>query len=149
MKFTTAFTSLVALPALALGLTASFDTVYDNANGDLTTVSCSDGQNGIITRFGFTKFSQLPSFPNIGGAPAVGGFNSAGCGTCWELSFTTAQGATNRLNVTAIDVSSPTSFNIALAALNTLTNNQAQQLGRVNITSRQVPSTGCGLPIGQ
>ncbi|TFK34876.1 immunomodulatory protein [Crucibulum laeve] len=144
MKFSAILTSIAALPFVAHAITVSFDQVYDNAAGSLTTVACSDGSNGLINR-GFNKFSDLPSFPNIGGAPAITGFNSAACGTCWELTFTNAQGAKKSVNVTAIDVASPTSFNIALTSMNTLTNGQAVALGRVNVTTRQVPASGCGL----
>ena len=81
----------------------------------------------------------MPNFPNIGGAPAVGGFNSPACGTCWNLTFNDVT-----ISVTALDVGSK-GFNIALAAMNALTNNQATFLGRVNATAVEVPSSVCGL----
>jgi len=30
--------------------TVSYDPVYDNKSGDMTTVACSDGTNGMITK---------------------------------------------------------------------------------------------------
>ena len=33
-------------------VSVSFDPVYDNQSGSMDTVACSDGQNGLITRFG-------------------------------------------------------------------------------------------------
>ncbi|KAH9483667.1 Allergen Asp f 15 homolg [Psilocybe cubensis] len=138
-----AIVSLVLVPAIVQGLTTSFDTVYDNAAASLATVACSDGPNGLLTR-GFTTFGSLPHFPNIGGAPAVTGHGSSACGTCWQLAFKNSSGITNTINIIAIDVATP-NFNIALGAMNKLTNNQAQQLGRVSITATEVAASACGL----
>ncbi|KAI0696577.1 Cerato-platanin-domain-containing protein [Cerioporus squamosus] len=135
MKFAALAISLFALPSAfaqtATNVSVSFDQTYDNPGGSLTTVACSDGPNGLITK-GFSNFTSLPGFPNIGGAFAIGGFNSANCGTCWALTF---NGTT--INVLAIDTAS-NGFNIALAAMNKLTNNQAEFLGRVNATARMI-----------
>ncbi|KAL1947200.1 hypothetical protein VTO73DRAFT_14161 [Trametes versicolor] len=139
MQFTSLLAALVAVPAV-LGATTSvsFDPVFDNAANSLDIVACSDGTNGLLTK-GFTTFGSLPSFPNIGGAPAVGGFNSAACGTCWQLTFNGTS-----INVLAIDVG-PKGFNIAQEALDTLTHGNAVQLGRINATTKQVAASACGL----
>ncbi|KAI0628791.1 Cerato-platanin [Trametes polyzona] len=142
MKFAPLTAALVAAPAV-LGATTltsvSFDQTFDNASNSLDIVACSNGPNGLETK-GFTTFGSLPSFPNIGGAPAVTGFNSPACGTCWELTFNGTS-----INVLAIDVGSK-GFNIALEALNTLTHGNAIQLGRINANATQVNGTACGLP---
>ena len=141
MQFTS-FTALIltftALVSSALAVTVSYDQTYDNSSGDLHTVACSDGPNGMLTK-GFTTFGSLPHFPNIGGAAAVAGWNSASCGTCWKLTYNGRS-----INVLAID---PTDagFNIALEAMNTLTNNQAVFLGRVDAQATQVDASHCGL----
>ncbi|PPQ92244.1 hypothetical protein CVT25_008926 [Psilocybe cyanescens] len=142
MKFS-AILSLAVFPAIAYALTTSYDTTYDNASQSLATVACSDGPNGLLTR-GFTTFSSLPHFPNIGGVPAIQGWNSPSCGTCWKLSYTDGSGVTRSVNILGVDVA-VTNFNIGLNAMNTLTGNQAQFLGRVPITATQVPSSVCGL----
>lgn len=140
MKFTSIFTYVTLLVApLATAVTVSYDETYDNAGGSLTTVACSDGPNGLITRLKVQTFGKLPNFPNIGGASAVGGWNSAQCGTCWELSYNG-----RKINVLAVD-HTDAGFNIALKAMNTLTNGQAVQLGRIDATVRQVSSSVCGL----
>ncbi|KAJ3514178.1 hypothetical protein NLJ89_g2517 [Agrocybe chaxingu] len=46
--------------------------------------------------------------------------------------------------ITAIDVAIP-NYNIALSAMNELTNNQAVQFGIVPVTAAQVPASACGL----
>lgn len=138
MKSCLIFTSLVGLfTSIHAQLTASYDTQYDNATQSLRTVACSDGPNGLITR-GFTTFGSLPSFPFIGGTPAVTGYNSPGCGTCWELTYNSTS-----INILAIDVASY--YNIAFEAMNKLTNNQAERLGRVPVTAVSVAPSYCGL----
>ena len=136
MKLSITLSSLT-LCAVALADTVSFDTAYDQASQSLATVSCSDGANGLLTK-GFTTFGSLPSFPFIGGAAAVAGFNSAACGTCWSLTF---KGTT--INVLAIDHS--TGFNIAEEAMNNLTNGNAVAFGRIDATAQQVNASLCGL----
>ncbi|KAI0352772.1 Cerato-platanin [Trametes cingulata] len=141
MQFTS-FTALVltftALVSSAFAVTVSYDQTYDNANGDLHTVACSDGPNGMLSK-GFSTFGSLPHFPNIGGAAAVGGWGSANCGTCWKLTY---QGRS--INVLAID-HTDAGFNIALEAMNVLTNNQGEFLGRIDAQATQVPASQCGL----
>lgn len=43
-------TALSALSAPSVITTVSFDEVYDNSDGSLTTVACSDGFNGLLTK---------------------------------------------------------------------------------------------------
>ena len=77
------FTSTIALLASLLAVNASrvaWDSVYDNAGGSLSVVSCSDGPNGLLTK-GYNVFKDLPTFPNIGAASAVAGWNSPNCGS--------------------------------------------------------------------
>ncbi|KAF8206508.1 immunomodulatory protein [Mycena galopus ATCC 62051] len=143
MKFS-AFASFFAFAAVALGQTTStvaFDETYDNASESLDVVACSDGVNGLETK-GFTTFGSLPKFPFIGAAGAVAGFNSPNCGTCWQLTYA---GTGNTINVLAIDHAGAGTFNIALEAMNTLTNGNAVEFGRVTVTSKQVAASVCGL----
>ena len=87
---------------------------------------------------GYTTFGTLPGFPNIGGAFAVGGWGSAACGTCWELTYNGKS-----INILAMDHADAGTFNIALAAMNELTNNQAEFLGRVTVSYAQVATSQC------
>jgi len=137
--------SLLVAPLGAVADTVAFDQTYDNGANSMDIVACSDGLNGLITRFGFKKFSDIPRFPLIGAAGAVAGFNSTNCGTCWQLTFTNGSGAKKTIDILAIDHAGAGTFNIALAAMNTLTGNQAEQLGRVNVVSTQVAASVCGL----
>ncbi|KAF8519902.1 Cerato-platanin [Hysterangium stoloniferum] len=139
MKLTTTLPALFVFVTSALAattVTVSFDDSYDKETGSLSTVACSDGSNGLLKRF--PTFKDLPTYPNIGGAEAIAGFNSPNCGTCWALTF---NGTT--INVLAID-HTLTGFNIAEAAINTLTDDQAS-LGKINAESTQVAASVCGL----
>lgn len=61
------------------------------------------------------------------------------CGSCFELTYNGVS-----INVLAIDHAA-SGFNIAEAAMNALTNNQAVALGRVTATAVQVDVSACGL----
>ncbi|PCH38580.1 Cerato-platanin [Wolfiporia cocos MD-104 SS10] len=132
--------ALVCAPSVLSQTTVSvsYDEAYDNSAASLDTVSCSDGVYGLES-YGYTTFGSLPDFPYIGGAVAVSGWGSAECGTCWNLTY-----GEYTISVLAIDHASP-GFNIALEAMNVLTNNQATFLGRVNATATQVDASVCGL----
>lgn len=117
----------------------SYDPGYDQASRSLTAVACSDGKNGLITRYGWQTQGNIPKFPNIGGAQAIAGWNSASCGTCWKLTY-----KGKSINVLAIDHAAA-GFNIALNAMNTLTNGQAVKLGRVDATATQIAVSNCGV----
>ena len=140
MQFKTLALALLAAASTSLAATVSvsYDETYDNASASLTSVACSDGTNGLITK-GFSSFGSLPQFPNIGGASAIAGWNDAACGTCWTLTYNGRS-----INVLAIDHAG-SGFNVALAAMNTLTNNQAAALGRINAEATQVAASVCGL----
>ncbi|OBZ75985.1 Allergen Asp f 15 [Grifola frondosa] len=142
MQFKTLLFSTVALflsTAFAqTTVSVSYDQTYDTASTSLAEVACSDGPNGLLSK-GFTTFGSLPDFPFIGGAQAVAGFDSPNCGTCWTLSFNG-----NSIHVLAIDTTA-NGFNIALEAMNVLTDNQGVFLGRVNATAEQTTAATCGL----
>ncbi|EPQ58758.1 hypothetical protein GLOTRDRAFT_9070, partial [Gloeophyllum trabeum ATCC 11539] len=137
--FTVALLSLAAsaLP-LALGVKVSYDPVYDNADQSLDTVACSDGPNGLETLH-YTTFGSLPGFPYIGGTDKVEGWNSAQCGTCWQLQYNGKY-----MNIVAVDHADE-GFNISEEAMNELTGGQAEQLGEVDVTVTQVDKAFCWL----
>jgi hypothetical protein len=119
--------------------TVSYDTGYDDASRPLTSVACSDGKNGLITKYGWHTQGQIPRFPNIGGAAAVAGWNSPECGGCWKLEY-----KGKSINVLAIDHAA-SGFNIGKKAMDTLTGGKAAQLGRVDVQATKVAGKNCGL----
>lgn len=123
-------------------ISVSYDERYDQGTSSLTTVSCSDGTNGLITQ-GYSNFESLPNFPLIGGAPTVEGWNSPNCGKCYQLHYQNGK-VDKTINVLAVD-SAVGSFNLGLQALNQLTGGNAQQLGRVDATYTEVEASQCGI----
>jgi len=138
MQLSTSLLSLLAICSLTAAITVSYDTGYDDGSRSLSVVSCSDGANGLLTK-GYTTQSSLPSFPFIGGASVIAGWNSASCGTCWQLSY-----GGNTVTVLAID-HAEAGFNIAQEAMDQLTGGQAVQLGRIDAGYTQVDASACGL----
>ncbi|RHZ71980.1 hypothetical protein CDV55_108884 [Aspergillus turcosus] len=152
MKFTTPIsllslflTSALAVPtpetnaAAATSVSVSYDQIYDNAGQSMSTVSCSDGIYGLMTKW--PTFGSVPGFPRIGGAPTIPGWNSPNCGKCYKLHYA-AGNIDNTIYITAIDAA-PGGFNIGLQAMNQLTNGLATQLGRVEATYEEADPSLC------
>jgi hypothetical protein len=138
MKLISIITPLVTLFAVASAFDIRYDTVYDNAQGSLSTVACSNGENGLLTK-GYTTFGSLPSYPNITAAQAIAGWNSPACGSCWQITYGKVS-----VNVIAIDHAAD-GFVLSLAAMNTLTGGNAVQLGIVDAQATQIDPQNCGL----
>merc|ERR1712061_702272 len=76
--------SLVLALVLRKSLLVAADTAYGtyhiyDAKDSLTTVSCSDGTNGLMTRWGYQTLE--PMFPYVSAMAGVT-WNSPSCGTC-------------------------------------------------------------------
>lgn len=117
----------------------SYDRGYDEPGRSLTKVSCSDGVNGLMTRFHWDTQDDIPIFPFIGGAQAVSGWNSTECGSCWQIEY---QGT--KITVMAID-HADNGFNIGFRAMDRLTNGQASQAGAVEAVASRVDNKACGI----
>ncbi|KAN0137863.1 protein SnodProt1 [Lactarius tabidus] len=137
MKFTSIIISLAALFSVASADVVRYNTFYDNPGTSLNNVACSNGKNGLVTKY--PTFGKLPSFPAVGGVFAVKGWNSPECGSCWKLTY-----KGKSIYVTAIDTISD-GFDISLKAMNLLTNNQAQKLDSIDAQATQVAASFCGL----
>ena len=138
MKLSATVISLVASFSIVSAVRVGYDTVYDNPNNSLSTVACSDGSNGMLTK-GYTTYSSLPSFPNIGAAQAVAGWNCPACGSCWQILY---EGES--IYFTAID-HADNGFVLSSEAMDTLTKGQAQNLGVIDANATQVAESSCGL----
>ena len=110
---------------------------YDNKNGSLNSVACSNGANGLAGRF--ATFGDIPSFPFIGGAFDVV-WNSPNCGACWSLT-NTATGVS--ISITAVDTAG-SGFNIAQEAFVVLNGGQIGQ-GVADVVATKVSPSVCGL----
>ena len=118
-------------------LRATFDATYDNKNGSLNSVACSNGANGLVARF--PTFGDVPTFPFIGGAFDVV-WNSPNCGGCWSL---TNPATSVSINFTAVDAAG-VGFNIAQEAFVRLNGGEIGQ-GVIDVVASKVSPSVCGL----
>jgi hypothetical protein len=93
MQFSTITAAILSSAVLASpGVkadTLKYNRDYDYAqNTELTSFSCSDGANGLITRYGVNNLQRLQTKlqPNtyIGASPAVAKWNDPNCGKCFR-----------------------------------------------------------------
>jgi hypothetical protein len=96
-------------------LKATYDQTFDNPSGSLNNVACSNGQNGLASKY--PTFGDLPNFPYIGGAFDIV-WNSPNCGSCWAI---TNQANGQMIYITAIDTAGQ-GFNLAKEAFDKLNN---------------------------
>ncbi|KAF8471657.1 Cerato-platanin [Russula ochroleuca] len=137
MKLIPFIIALTAVFTSASSVLVKYDPVYDNGAASMDIVACSDGKNGLETK-GYKTFGSLPSFPNIGAAYAVEGYNSTSCGSCWMLSY-----FNNTSYVTAID-HADNGFVISETALRNLGGQQAVDAGMIDASATQVHRRYCG-----
>ncbi|CAK3769593.1 Hypothetical predicted protein [Lecanosticta acicola] len=138
MKFTGA-TLLAAAAGLATATTVKYDPTYDTAGNSLTSVACSDGANGLITKYQWQTFGQVAGFPYIGSSSDIAGWNSASCGQCYEVAYNG-----NTIHMLAIDHAGD-GLVMSTTAMNALTGGNAVQFGTVDATVTKVASSACGL----
>ena len=60
----------------SLGTRVAWDAGYDDAGRSLKDVACSDGDNGLITKYGWTTQGAISSFPNIGASDTIAKWDS-------------------------------------------------------------------------
>ncbi|KAK3359415.1 Cerato-platanin [Lasiosphaeria hispida] len=126
--------------ALAAAATlVTYDIGYDDSSRTMEFVACSDGVNGLIGKYGWSKQGEVTRFPYIGGAEAVEDWNSDNCGTCWSATYND-----KTIYVLAID-HTENGLNLGLEAMEDLTDGNAVHLGRVQADVYQVPISNCGL----
>jgi len=110
------------------------------AGQPLTQVSCSDGQTGLITRWGYSTID--PMAPYVA-ATSVSGWNSPNCGNCYEV-----VGAVSTVYLTAIDQCAPAPnggmhFDIHPTAFRELMGDAGVTAGVGYVTFREVASSSC------
>ncbi|KAK3370083.1 Cerato-platanin [Podospora didyma] len=139
MYFSKIAAGIFSLAAAVSATTVTYDAGYDDPNRSLEIVTCSDGENGVMWKYGWEQQSQVTTFPFIGGSETITDWNSTNCGTCWSATY---RGQT--VHILAIDYTEE-GLNLGFNAFNTLTNGYGRALGRVDATVVQVPIRDCGL----
>jgi Cerato-platanin len=131
---------LFIIPLTAVFASASFPVEYnDNYDNDkisMNAVTCSGGTNGLG---GHDTFGSLPTFPNIGGAYVINGYDSAACGSCWKLSYKNKD-----IYFTAID-STGSGFATSKKAFEYLGGPGAVNEGKIDASATRVDGSYCGL----
>jgi len=110
----------------------TYDPIYQDASESTSVLDCAGTL--INKNAAWTTFGELPRFPNIGGSDVVTGYDSAGCGTCWALSY---QG--NTVNVLVVDYAEE-GFNIAESTFAQLA---PVSDGVIDVTAEQVAASVC------
>jgi hypothetical protein len=142
MKLIPFIISITAVFTSASSVRVGYAYVYDVPTFSLGAVACSDGKNGLTTK-GFTSFDSLPTFPRIGGASAIEGYNSTSCGSCWKLSYTRSDNTTTTIYITAIDHAGD-GFNLGEGALKLLGGQEAVDAGHIQAEATLVERWYCG-----
>ncbi|KAL7268508.1 hypothetical protein RUND412_008869 [Rhizina undulata] len=136
--FTFALLSFLASAVSAISASVAYDTIYDTSSQSTLTTACSDGANGLATK-GYATLGSLPTFPRIGAASTIAGWNSPNCGKCYKITY-----GSKSINVIAVDHAA-SGFVLSRAALDQLTGGLAVKLGRVNADYTEVAKSNCGL----
>lgn len=123
----------IVLAAVTRAITITWDSTYDSASLSLFDTACSDGSNGLV-RADRTMLGDFPSFPYIGGANTIAGWNSPLCGACYQIAYNGSS-----IYVAAVD-SAEDGFNVSYYALNHLTSSEAESLG---VIDADVTAGGC------
>lgn len=124
-------------------LQLAYDDGLCQASRSLNTVSCSTGENGLITK-GYTTFSSLPGYPALAGLPGVG-FNSPNCGKCYEMWFSGTGRASQVTAVTSSGVDDQAILcTTEFLALTGFTRDNVP--ANVTIELRPLPVERCGFP---
>ena len=108
--------------------------MFDNPNGPMDTVACSNGLDR-----DFPTFGNVPSFPFIGGAYDVV-WDSPNCGSCWSIT-NPATGVS--IQMTAIDISG-VGFTLSLKAFADLANGDTS-IPLIDVVANNLSTTPCGL----
>ncbi|RDA89362.1 hypothetical protein CP532_6199 [Ophiocordyceps camponoti-leonardi (nom. inval.)] len=131
--------SQLLLLASASARYVSYDPGYDVPSRSLSQISCSDGPNGLMTRYHWQTQGQIPGFPYIGGLQGIT-WNSPQCGTCYRLSY-----GGRTIHVLAVDAAFNGGFNIGLRAMSDLTSGNEEQLGHVDADAQPAQLSDCGI----
>ena len=134
MKFTI-FATVLSMAALASAKSAvvTWDGIYDQPTTSVYSFSCGD----VLKNKGITMLDMIPTFPDIGSARAIGGFNSPNCNTCYKLSYAPTG---KWIKITAISTAQGNQdFVISKSGLDYLTDWKADALGSATVDATLVP----------
>ncbi|CAM1509966.1 Fc.00g003010.m01.CDS01 [Cosmosporella sp. VM-42] len=121
----------------SINFAISYDPIYDDPSRPLTDVACSNGENGLITRYGAYGWETQGDMPRYKGGIDIISWSSSLCGSCWILQY-----GDNTVAIYTIDHAA-LGFSIELKAMNYLTEGRAVELGSVKGKATQVDLSIC------
>ncbi|KAG9312667.1 Cerato-platanin [Chiua virens] len=138
MKFLSmlAVLSAAVSPSIAQSgsVKVTYDSLYDNPNWSLGNTACSDGPNGLQSKW--PTLGVIPGYPAVGGIPGLT-WNSPLCGTCWQLSYVDSANMAHHIKITAVDAAF--TFNLAEDAFAGWAGPSGVAAGSIAATAVQVP----------
>ncbi|KAG6333234.1 hypothetical protein ID866_5857 [Astraeus odoratus] len=126
------------MPAMSQSITLAYSLVYDDPKQSLDTLACGTGVDGLELK-GYKALGDLPNFPNVGGLDTVMGWNSDGCGMCYNVTY-----GSTIAHILTVDVALR-GFIVSEKAMDALTDGLAARLGRIDVQATAVDATYCGL----
>lgn len=112
---------------------------YDNASRSMNAVACSDGENGLITRYGWEEQGQIPGFPHIAASSTVASWNSPNCGQCLRVSY-----GGRALSILAVD-HADVGLVVSQKTMDFLARNQSVAKGVIDMKVQLVTLDDCGI----
>jgi hypothetical protein len=110
--------------------------MYDDPEGSMDTVACSNGENGLGTKY--KTFGSVPSYPFIGGAYDISGPSSPNCGSCWVITYP-ATGVS--IQMTSIGISD-VGFDLTAQAFADLTNGDLT-VQEIDVVANKLSDSPC------
>ncbi|KAF8120902.1 Cerato-platanin [Boletus edulis] len=136
---TTLLAATLVLASSVRAIQLKYDNTYDTSGLSLDTVACSNGPNGLETKYGYTTLGTVPAYPNLGAVYTVSGWDSPKCGACYAVTYQ-ATGVT--VNILAVD-KTDTGFTVSQQAMDNLTANHAVEFGHVEVSFEEVDPSRC------
>ena len=137
MKFFSIFATVLSMVAIVLAnsrpVMVTWDGIYDQPWTSIYSFSCGD----YLKNKGITMLDMISTWPDIGAASAITGWNSPNCGRCYELSYAPTG---LWIIITAISTAQGNQdFVISKSGLDYLTGGKADAMGSASVTAVLVP----------
>lgn len=117
-------------------ISVGYNEAFDDSSYPISQTSCSDGSNGLAGK-GYDSVGSIAIYPNVASVYTIAGWNSPNCGKCYQLDYND-----HSLFVLAIDHAGSGAY-LSKAALNSVTNGDAERLGRVDMEISAASEENC------
>jgi hypothetical protein len=124
------------------GGSSAYVTYHNYGNNDpfIPGPSCSDGQYGLVTRWGYSTLAPLAPYVM---ATSISGWNSPNCGKCYEVSGPAGTRYITAIDQCAPDVGGGMHFDIHPQAFREVMGDAGVFAGSGRANFREVASSNC------